>query len=68
MVQSEGLLLCHTRPMQVTLTPHAEELLRDALAQHPGQSPAQILEEPSAERVEPDGCQTREAEAYTGGV
>jgi hypothetical protein len=29
--------------MQVTLTPHAEELLRDALARHPGQSPAQIL-------------------------
>jgi hypothetical protein len=40
------------RPMQVTLTPHAEELLRDALARHPGQSPAQILEEVLAERVE----------------
>jgi hypothetical protein len=38
--------------MQVTLTPHAEELLRDALARHPGQSPAQILEEVLAERVE----------------
>ena len=38
--------------MQVTLTPHAEELLRDALARHPGQSPAQILEEALAERVD----------------
>ena len=52
MVQSEGPRLCYTRPMQVTLTPHAEELLRDALARHPGQSPAQILEEALAERVE----------------
>jgi len=46
------LLLRYTRPMQVTLTPHAEELLRDALARHPGQSPAQILEEALVERVE----------------
>jgi hypothetical protein len=37
--------------MQVTLTPHTEELLRDALARHPGQSLAQILEEALAERV-----------------
>jgi N-formylglutamate amidohydrolase len=38
--------------MQVTLTSHAEDLLRDALARHPGQSPAQILEEALVERVE----------------
>jgi hypothetical protein len=52
MIQSEVLLLCYTRRMQITLTPHAEELLRDALARHPGQSPAQILEEALAERVD----------------
>ena len=38
--------------MQVTLTPHAEELLREALARHPGQSPAEILEEALAGRVD----------------
>src|SRR5690348_5658515 len=36
--------LRYTRNMQVTLTPHAEELLRTALARHPEQSPAEILE------------------------
>ncbi len=36
--------------MQVTLTPHAEQLLREALARHPGQSPAEILEHALAER------------------
>jgi hypothetical protein len=51
-IQSEVLLLCYTRAMQVSLTPHAEDLLRDALARHPGQSPAQILEEALAEHVE----------------
>lgn len=40
--------------MQVTLTPHAEELLRAALARNPGRSPADILEEALAERVERD--------------
>ena len=48
------LRLCYTRPMQVTLTPHAAELLRDALARHPGQSPAEILETALAQRVERD--------------
>lgn len=38
--------------MEITLTPHAEELLRDALSRHPGQSPAQLLEEALAERIE----------------
>ena len=38
--------------MQITLTPHAEELLRASLASHPGQSPAEILEQALAERVE----------------
>lgn len=37
--------------MQVTLTPQAQELLRAALAQHPGASPAQILEHALAEHV-----------------
>jgi hypothetical protein len=31
--------------MQVTLTPQAEELLRQALARSPGRSPEEILEE-----------------------
>jgi hypothetical protein len=52
MIQSKVLLLCYTRPMQVTLTPHAEELLRNALARHPEQSPAQVLEEALAARLE----------------
>jgi hypothetical protein len=30
--------------MQVTLTPHGEELLKDQLARHAGSSPEQILE------------------------
>ena len=30
--------------MQVTLTPHGEELLKDQLARHAGYSPEQILE------------------------
>lgn len=38
--------------MQVTLTPHAEQLLRTALAQHPGQSAAELLEQALAERLE----------------
>ncbi len=38
--------------MQVTLTPHGEELLRTALARHPEKSPAEILEHALAERVE----------------
>jgi hypothetical protein len=38
--------------MQVTLTPHGEELLRAALARHPEQSPGEIVEEALAERVD----------------
>ncbi len=38
--------------MEIKLTQHAEELLRDALSRHPGQSPAQLLEEALAERIE----------------
>jgi hypothetical protein len=30
--------------MQVTLSPHAEDLLRQALARNPGSSPEEILE------------------------
>jgi predicted transcriptional regulator len=37
--------------MEITLTPHAEELLRSALARHPGQSPAEVLEQALAESV-----------------
>jgi hypothetical protein len=37
--------------MQVTLTPQAEQLLRDALAQNPGSSAAEILEQALAGRL-----------------
>jgi hypothetical protein len=37
--------------MQVNLTPHAEELLRDALARDPSRSPEQILERALAEQA-----------------
>ena len=37
--------------MEITLTPHAEELLRSALARHPGQSPAEVLEQALADRA-----------------
>ena len=37
--------------MQVNLTPHAEELLRDALARNPSRSPEQILEQALAEQA-----------------
>ena len=37
--------------MQVTLSPHGEEVLRAALARHPGQSAAQVIEQALAERV-----------------
>lgn len=37
--------------MQVTLTPQAEELLRQALARNPGLSPEEILEQALAERL-----------------
>jgi hypothetical protein len=35
--------------MQVNLTTRAEELLREALARHPGSSPEEILEQALAE-------------------
>jgi hypothetical protein len=38
--------------MEITLSPQAEELLRSVLARHPGQSPADILEQALAERAE----------------
>jgi hypothetical protein len=38
--------------MEITLTPNGEGLLRTALARHPDQSPAQIVEQALAERVE----------------
>jgi len=37
--------------MQVTLTPHAEELLRNALACNPSRSPEEILEQALAEQA-----------------
>ncbi len=37
--------------MQVTLTPQAEQLLRDALARNPGSSAAEILEQALADRL-----------------
>jgi hypothetical protein len=38
--------------MQVTLTPHAEELLRSALARNPEQSPSEIVEQALVQRLE----------------
>jgi hypothetical protein len=35
----------YTESMQITLTPHAEELLRSLLARQPGRSPAEIVEQ-----------------------
>ncbi len=40
------------RVMEITLTPNGEGLLRASLARHPDQSPAQIVEQALAERVE----------------
>jgi hypothetical protein len=42
--------------MQVTLTPHGEELLRQALARNPGSSPQEILEQALAERLAHEGA------------
>ena len=41
--------------MQITLTPHAEELLRSLLARQPGRSPAEIVEQALAD-VEHEGA------------
>lgn len=38
--------------MEIILTPNGEGLLRTALARHPDQSPAEIVEQALAERVE----------------
>ena len=38
--------------MQIILTPNGERLLRAALARRPGQSPAEIVEQALAERIE----------------
>ena len=38
--------------MQVTLTEHAEELLRIALVRHPEQTPSEIVEQTPADRVD----------------
>ena len=43
--------LGYSRFMQVTLTPQAEQLLRDALARNPGSSAAEILEQALADRL-----------------
>ncbi len=40
--------------MEVTLTQHAEELLREALARNPGRSAEGILEQALAERARHD--------------
>ena len=50
--------------MEITLTPNGEGLLKAALAQHPGQSPTEIVEQALAERIERDTAiapSTREA-------
>lgn len=41
----------YTAAMQVTLTPHAAQLLREALARDPRLAPEQIIEEALAERL-----------------
>jgi hypothetical protein len=41
---SDAILACYAAPMQVTLTPHGEELLRNQLARSAGSSPEEILE------------------------
>ncbi len=38
--------------MEIILTPHGEGLLRAALTRHPGRSPAEIVEQALAERIE----------------
>jgi hypothetical protein len=49
--RSAGGQFRYTNGMQVTLSPHGEELLRDALARHPGTSPAEIVEAALAEQI-----------------
>ena len=52
--------------MQVTLTPHSEELLREQLAIHTGSSPEQILEralEKLAEQAPPDTAERKKTPA-----
>lgn len=52
--------------MQVTLTPHGEELLKDQLARQAGSSPEQILEralEKLAEQAPPAAAERRKTPA-----
>jgi len=44
--------------MQVTLTPRAEQALRQQLARSPGREPAQIVEEALTELVSRQGART----------
>jgi len=39
-----AMAACYAAPMQVTLTPHGEEILKDQLARNAGSSPEQIVE------------------------
>ncbi len=41
---SDGISPCYAAPMQVTLTPHGEELLKAELARQAGRSAEEILE------------------------
>jgi hypothetical protein len=52
--------------MQVTLTPHGEELLKDQLAHNAGSSPAEILEralEKLAEQTPPQPAERKKTPA-----
>ncbi len=49
--------------MQVTLTPHGEELLRAQLARHAGSSPEQILERALEKLAEEQAAESRKTPA-----
>src|ERR1700738_1295924 len=51
-VRASQLSFSYTTAMEITLTPNGEGLLRAALARHPNQSPAEIVELALAERIE----------------
>ena len=51
-VRASQLSFSYTTAMGITLTPNGEGLLRAALARHPNQSPAEIVELAFAERIE----------------
>lgn len=46
--------------MQVTLTPHTEELLRQVLARNPGLSPEQVLEQLLDEQARREAAEVTE--------